>query len=109
MKYTVRFRSEEQEWKIIATFETFKDALAKFNEEIKQTEAWVANTTQVIDEDENVFVEMNPSLLKPQYSHKGVRLAGGRKPKGYKMVSIRMTEEEKVKVKEFLAQIRKEK
>lgn len=36
----------------------------------------------------------------------GTRENAGRKSKGYKMVSIRMTEDEKEKVKEFLKQLR---
>ena len=36
----------------------------------------------------------------------GTREGAGRKSKGYKMVSIRMTEEEKIKVKEFLKKLR---
>lgn len=39
----------------------------------------------------------------------GKREGAGRKPMGYKMVSIRMTEEEKVLVKEYLKQLREKK
>lgn len=109
-KFTIRFSEKDSGWETIATFENYNEALAEFKNQIIEDEAngWNDNTTQLIDADERVLVEMNPSLVKPKYTRGGIRANGGRKSKGYKMVSIRMTEEEKFKVKDFLAEIRKE-
>lgn len=46
--------------------------------------------------------------MQPISKRGGKRPNAGRKPMGYKMVSIRMTEDEKIAVKEFLKERRNE-
>lgn len=45
-------------------------------------------------------------MSESKNKHGGKREGAGRKAKGYKMVSIRMTDEEKVLVKKYLEELR---